>query len=155
MTPTTPDRTELFIRYFRRSLYLALGVLGLVTLWLVGGIFDTSGTFHSFSQRLVTPFPLLPLLVCFGVIANGSSLKRQRFTKEDPDVRAVLDDEHRHQNFHRATRAALVFTLLAQIPLAILFQLRPVPDAPYYMGALSLVLGVMALVASFLVFDRE
>jgi hypothetical protein len=154
MGETTPDRTELFIRYIRRSLYLSLGLLALVGLWLVQAAFDTAGIFTPLAQHLVTPFPLLPLLICFAVIANASSLKGQGFNPKDPDVRAVLDDELRHHAFHRATRFAFVLTLLAQLPLALLFQLCPVHASPLYMGALSLVLGPIFLLAAFLVFDR-
>ncbi|HJU83614.1 MAG TPA: hypothetical protein VJ600_05350 [Holophagaceae bacterium] len=155
MGDISPDRTELFIRYYRRSLMLVLVVLALLTLWLCGGIFFPGSAFRAFSEHLVTPFPLLPLLLIFAAVMNARDLKGKGVRKDDPDVRAVLEDEHRRANLHRALRAAFVVTLVAQMPLALLFVLRPMPEAPLYMGALTLSLGLMALVAAFLVFDRE
>lgn len=165
MHPSTSERTDIFIRYIRGTLYLALGFLGIFSVSLVAMAFDPDGTWAPRVALLYAPFPFMPLLIIFGVGLNARQLKGLRFRKDDPAVRAVLNDEQRLHALNKAFRAALIAVLVAQFPLALLFLRhpmtklattpQPVTLAPVFMGAFSLVLGVAALLGCFLYFDRE
>lgn len=166
MDASLPERTEIFIRYIRGSLYLSLACLGVAAAALAALALDVDGTWAPAVTRfLVRPFPLLPVLMAAGVALNMRQLKGHRFRREDPALRAVLEDEQRREAFHRAFRAAFITTLVAQFPLGALFVWRPAirlaPGGdllllgPLFMGAFTLVVGLVSLICFFLFFDRD
>ncbi len=163
MEPNIPERTEAFLGYVRGTLYITVFYLALFTISLAIMALDVDGTLAPAVTRFM--FPLVPVLMVIGVALNARQRKGFRFSKGDPAVRAVLDDEQRRQAFSKAFKAAFIVTLLSQFPLAALFMLRPImrlamgsnPLAlgPVFMGAFTLVIGAGSLICFFLHFDRE
>ena len=60
----------------------------------------------------------------------------------------------RQQRLARAQRAALIATVSAQIPLALLMKNLPAQNSVMGMATATMTIGMAALVAGFLVFDR-
>ena len=151
MNPTTPERTELVIRYGRRSLALCLAWLGMLGTCLAVQVFDAEGPFTAMTNNLLK---FLPIGLPMAVAALQASLKGKRFTTHDPDVRAVLQDEFRRANLNKAFRCAFFTVFILQVPLGLAVWNHPTHVALYFMGGFTVLLGVMALMAFFLYFDR-
>lgn len=163
MQPSASERTEVFLRHIRGTLYVSLLCLALFSVALAVLAVDADGTLAPALTRYL--LPLNPILVVAAVALNARQLKGLRLRRDDPAVRAVLEDEQRRNAFQKAFKGAFITTLLSQFPLAILFMLRPTvklaihpsPMAlgPVFMGAFSVVIGVGSLIGFFLYFDRE
>ncbi len=163
MQPNAPERTEVFLRHLRGTLYVSLLCLALFSTALAILAVDGDGTLAPLMTRYL--LPLNPLLVVIALVLNARQLKGLRLRRDDPAMRAVLEDEHRKGAFQRATRSAFIITLVAQVPLAALFMLRPTMHlglhagppslGPVFMGVFTLVIGVGSLIGFFLFFDRE
>ena len=70
----------------------------------------------------------------------------------------VLDEELRRTNLYRASRLALIATLAIQWPMAIAFSAirwLPAERMAMVMAASTITFGLITLVTSFLVFDRD
>lgn len=151
MSSTTSERTELVIRYGRRSLALALAWLGMMGTCLALQVFDAEGPFTGMSNNLLKG---LPIALPIAVAALQASLKGKGFNSKDPDVRAVLEDEFRRANLNKAFRCAFFTVFVLQVPLGLAAWNLPSHVALYFMGGFTVLLGVMALLAFFLFFDR-
>jgi hypothetical protein len=151
MNSTTPERTELVIRYGRRSLALCLVWLGLLGTCLAFQVFDPEGPLTAMANNLLKFLPIgLPIVL----VALQASLKGKGFAKNDPDVRAVMEDEFRRANLNKAFRCAFFTVFIIQVPLGLAVWNHPTHVALYFMGGFTVLLGVMALMAFFLFFDR-
>ncbi len=64
-------------------------------------------------------------------------------------------NELRQQRLARAHRAALILTLVAQIPLALMMNKADVQNAAMGMATTTITIGLAAMVTCFLVFDRN
>ncbi len=75
--------------------------------------------------------------------------------RRDPFLRAVFRDEWSWATRNRASRTALTFTLLAQLPLAIF--MTKVPPAPSVLGmaALTMSLGLATFFGAYLYYGRQ
>ena len=151
MTSTPPERTELVLRYGRRSLALCLAWLAMLGTCLALQVFDAEGPFTAMGNNLLK---FLPIGLPIAVGALQASLKGKGFAKNDPDVRAVLEDEFRRANLNRAFRCAFFTVFVLQVPLGFAVWNHPTHVALYFMGGFTVLLGVMALMAFFLFFDR-
>lgn len=151
MIPTTPDRTELVIRYGRRSLALGLTWLGVLGTCLALQVFDPEGPFTAMSNHLLKG---LPIALPIAVAALQASLKGKGFTTKDPEVRAVMEDEFRRVNLNKAFRCAFFSVFVLQVPLGLAAWNLPPHVGLAFMGGFTILLGVMALMAYFLFFDR-
>lgn len=149
---TTPNRTEMFLRYLRRLNYLCAAAMtsGLLyaglTLWGREGRFEPA--------RLGLLF-LCPLILISGFVWLQISLKGNRYSLKDPDVQVILKDEYRGHNLGRALRLAFFAVMALQMPLAWALSLRPRADSLLMMGAFTIMFGFLAVITGFLFFDRE
>lgn len=151
MNPTTPDRTELVIRYGRRSLALCLAWLGILGACLGLQVFSPEGPITGMTNNLLKGLPIaLPIFVA----GLQASLKGKGLTMKDPDVRAVMEDEFRRANLNKAFRCAYFSVFILQVPLGLAAWSLPSHVGLYFMGGFTILLGVMALLAFFLFFDR-
>lgn len=151
MTSTTPERTELVIRYGRRSLALCLAWLGLLGACLGLQVFVPGGPITGMTNNLLKG---LPIALPIAVAALQGSLKGKGFSTTDPDVQAVLKDEFRRANLNKAFRCAFFTVFVLQVPLGLAVWHLPTHVALSLMGGFTILLGVMALLGFFLFFDR-
>ena len=94
---------------------------------------------------------MIPLVIVTFVASNAPFGRR----KADPrQVRVLLEDEFRKANLARAQRLSLIVVLLLQAPLAILFSGLTTIVAVTAMAEATIAIGMVSLIASFLVFDR-
>jgi 4-amino-4-deoxy-L-arabinose transferase-like glycosyltransferase len=101
---------------------------------------------------------LIPVVIVVVVAAIQSSLRGRQWKPDSPEVRTVLNDEWRRLNLDRSARIALVVTVAAQLPLAVLFGFAVdllAVRATMAMAAASITLGLLTLLTLFLYFDRE
>ena len=131
---------------------MGLAWLGVLGICLALQVFDAEGTFTAMSNNLLK---FLPIGLPIAVAALQASLKGKGFTKEDPDVLAVMKDEFRCANLNKAIRYAFFTVFILQVPLGLAVRNHPTPVALAFMGGFTVLLGVMALMAFFLFFDRD
>src|SRR5688572_23277498 len=152
MTDSSQTRTELYLRFTRRSL---VGVLALIL--ALGGLclaaaLQPQGAFAEHMQRYSWLIPI-------GIAILGSwpltFQRRHRFTPDSPEVKAVMKDELRRANMDRARTFALFVVLLVQVPMALFLSRWPSLPAVLAMAVATITVAMSSLIAFFLVFDRD
>jgi hypothetical protein len=152
MEKAPTDRTEMFLRYLRRLQYVVLAGMipmlfyGILTAW------DNEARFERYQFALLI---LCPIILTLGVLWLQLSLKGNRYSLKDPDVKAIIKDEYRRLSFDRSLRVAFLVVMVVQIPLARLLSLRPSADSLYHMATFTFFIGFISLIAAFLVFERD
>lgn len=156
MTNPNEDRSELFVRFHRKSLFalmmiiLVMGGTGLsLALWPALTVGKYANT-----QWWMLPVGIVIFISLF-TFAGG-----RRFSPEAPEVLVATHDEGRRTNMLRAARAALIVVLVGQWPLglALGFLTQPHLAAPRIaiaMAAATNMLGIVTTISFFLYFDRE
>lgn len=152
MTDPTTDRSELLLRYSRRSMFVSLlFILAMGSLAIALAISPDGA-----ASRVVVGAPwLIPIAIVIVVGAMQATLRGNRWTPRSPEVQAIMSDEWRRSNIDRALRVAFVAVLIGQIPLALLFTVLPAQRALFAMAASTITLGLALVAGLFLVFDRE
>lgn len=162
MTEPVPSRSDLFLRFTRRSmlvvllLILSLGLMGLaMALWPDGAV----------SRFLEHASWAIPIGIVLAAVALQTSQRKYRFTRDSAEVKAVMNDELRRTSMDRARFVALLVVLLAQVPIALLLSRTKLglgfgADLPAFravmaMAVSTITLGMTVLIASFLFLDRE
>lgn len=162
MTEPVPSRSELFLRFTRRSmLFVLLFVLslGLVSLAMA---LRPEGAVSRFLERAPWVFPIA---IVFAVTMLQTSQRKYRFTPDSDEVKAVMNDELRRISMDRARFVAFLVVLIAQVPIALLLsQTRlgldlgaglPTLHVVMAMAVSTITLGISVFIACFLFFDRE
>lgn len=101
-------------------------------------------------------FPITGIVLFMGL--RMMLFKGHRWDPRSPAVRAILRDELRQSSLNRASRAALLVVLIAQVPLGLLFGMLahvPIARATLAMANTTITLGMATFIALFLFFDRE
>ena len=152
MTESTPSKTDLYLRFTRRGLVgVLLMILGLGGLFLAA-VLQPHGALAENMQRYSWLIPI-------GIIILAGSLmtfqRRNRFTPDSPEVKAVMKDELRRANMDRARAFALVVILLVQVPMALLLSHWPSLAAVLAMAVSTIIVAMSSLIVFFLVFDRD
>jgi len=155
MTEPTDNPSESLVRFSRLSMstmlviVLILGATTLaMTLW-------AEGAASRFMAHASWVFPVA--IVLLGV-ALRATLRGRRFDPRSPEAKAILNDELRQTSLNRASRAALIIVLIAQLPLGLLFgMLAQLPSArtAMAMAEATITLGMATFISLFLFFDRE
>jgi hypothetical protein len=162
MTAPVPSRSELYLRFTRRSmlvvllLVLFLGLMTLaVALWPDGVV----------SRSLGHASWVFPIGIILAVTALGTSQRKYRFTPDSAEVKAVMNDELRRTSMDRAMRVAFLVVLIAQMPIALLFSHSALglgfgADLPAFravmaMAVSTITLGMTVFIVCFLFFDRD
>jgi len=156
MVSPTEDRSEVLVRFHRRSLAglmvitLVLGALGLAL------ALSPPGAVRQPSNLL---WWLLPLVIAaFSRLLT--SMGGRHIDPQSPELKAAIQDEWRRNNMLRAARAALIVVLVGQWPLGLSLgfltspQLTPVRVASA-MAAATIMLGIVTTITFFLYLDRE
>src|SRR5689334_7402137 len=118
MTEPTEDRSELYLRFSRRGMaflliiIMALGATALVIALQPGG---------ALSRMLEKASWFFPIATILGFGALQTSLGRNRWNPNAPEVKAILSDEWRRTNLDRAMKIAFIVILATQLPLGWLF----------------------------------
>jgi len=155
MTEPTDNPSESLVRFSRRSMntmlviVLVLGATTLaMTLWAEGA----ASRFMSQAAWVV------PVAIVILAAALRATLRGRRWDPRSPEAKAILNDELRQTSLNRASRAALIVVLVAQLPLGLLFgmlaQLSATRTA-LAMAEATITLGMATLISLFLFFDRE
>lgn len=155
MTETANDASERLVRLSRLSMrtllaiVLAFGAATLaMTLWPEGAV-------SRFMARASVYIPVATvLLVAFWWAVLGG----RPWDPRSPEAKAIVKDELRQTSLNRASRAALIVVLVAQVPLALLLGLlapMPAMRTGLAMSESSITLGMATFIALFLIFDRE
>jgi hypothetical protein len=155
--PTTvavDSPSESLVRFTRRSMTALLGVvlfLGATTLAMT---LWPDGLASAFMARASV---VLPIAIVILVVSLRATLGGRRWDPRTPEARAVLDDELRQASLYRASRAALIVVLIAQLPLGLLFGMvaqLPPARAALGMAEATMTLGLATAISLFLHFDR-
>ncbi len=145
----TTNQTESILRLARRNLFIVLLLILLLGGTLLSNVFQPDSPFSRWPSEL--PW-LLPVGM---VILFTTSMARVRWDPQSPEVRAILSDEWRRLNLHRAMRIAFFIVLIAQVPQTFLFMQLPVLRALMGMATATITLAMSAFLALFLIFDRD
>ena len=152
MSLISANETELLLRVNRRSLAVLLAAILILGTAFISTVLWPAGLV----AQMITRMPwMLPALLFGAALLLRIPLKGGRWTPQAPAVRAILDDEFRRTNLARAQRVALVIVLLTQFPLGLLLMRLPAARAAMVMAGATVTVGMAAVVASFLFFDRE
>jgi len=146
------SRTEDLLRFSRRSMFAQLILISCLGALALGMAIWPDGS----AARLVTGMPwMIPIGTVFLVTALRSSLRGQKWDPNSPEAKRIFSDELRRASMSRATRAAFIVVLVAQLPLALLLFHLPALRAVMAMAVSTITLGMLTVTALFLYFDRE
>lgn len=152
MTDPTTDRSEILLRYSRRSMFVTLVFILAMGSLAIALAISPDGA----ASRFLGSAPwLIPIAIVLVVGAMQATLQGNRWTPQSPEVQAIMSDEWRRSNIDRALRVAFVAVLIVQIPLALLFTVLHAQRALFAMAASTITLGLALVAGLFLVFDRE
>jgi hypothetical protein len=153
MNERTDDRSELFLRFSRRSMIALLGIVVLLGASALSLMLSPSHAFFRVASQAS-----LAAVAAVIMLAVPISIWRRRWSDASPDVEVVLQDEWRRTNMERATRAALIVILTVQYPLVLVFGFLmqlPAPRGAFAMAAATVTLGLATFMTLFLIFDRD
>lgn len=146
------DRTELLLRASRRGLWVVLGMVLLAGATVIAHEVRPGTILADWPSK--APW-FIPVAGVFLVVLLNAPLRKHRWRAGAPEEQAILEDEFRQANLARAQRFALIVVLVAQVPLGLLFLDLTTEAAVMAMAVSSITLGMTALLAAFLYFDRE
>src|SRR5512142_2701031 len=104
------SRAELLLRVSRRSLFVVLALVLLIAATLIAHVVRPGSLLADWAS----PAPWLFPFVVFGIFLILNAPLRRPFRPDDPEVKAMLNDEFRQTNLARAQRVALGVVLVAQ-----------------------------------------
>lgn len=155
MTDPIVERSEVFLRFSRRSMAAMLAVVV-----LLGGtglilMLTPTGEVWRIASRAS-----LVLVVIAVMLTMRISMQRRQWAPDAPEVKLAMQDEWRRTNMLRASRVALLAVLFAQYPLSLMLGfLTPLaytpPRVAMAMAASTVVIGLTTLISLFLYWDRE
>ena len=108
------------------------------------------GALGPWNDRLRRAAPMAPL----AIIVFCAWARRRQHNASTGAWQALFQDEFRQQSLARAVRAAFIFLLLAQIPLAWLLESQAAPPHTLAMACLNMLAGAIAFLGAFLYFER-
>jgi hypothetical protein len=148
MNASTPNEAEIVQRYSRRSLWT-----GLLLFLLVGAAAAFSlaaPETHAFGLLAKS----LPIIIVCAVAGLKVSAKGARIKLSARAMKALQNDELRQQSLKLAYRNGFFAVLLAQPLLALAPSWIEVAYPVPLMACLTLVTGVVVMMASLLYYDR-
>ncbi|HVR40812.1 MAG TPA: hypothetical protein VMU84_17100 [Thermoanaerobaculia bacterium] len=152
---STPDSTEMFLRFSRRSMFAMLVVVAVLGATAIALVLSPAGAVSRSVGRIGW---MIPIAIVILVTATQGTLRGRRWSPDSPEVKLVMEDEFRRTNMLRAARIALIVVLVAEWPLALLFGFLtqlPTPRAAMVMAAATVTLGLLTQITLFLFFDRD
>jgi len=154
MTESAIQRTEVFLRFSRRSLFAMLIVVTVLGATALSLMLAPPGAIGRASNL---GWWLLPVVVA-AVIAVAISVQSRRWNADAPEVQIVMEDELRRANMLRASRLTLIAMLAIQWPMALAYSRitwLPGERMAMIMATSTITLGLMTLLVLFLIFDRD
>ena len=154
MAESAIHEAEVFLRFSRRSLVSMLVVVIVLGGTALSLMLSPKGAIGRASNLV---WWLIPVAVA-AIITIAIAIGRRRWSPDAPEVQMVMDEELRRTNMHRASRLALIATLAIQWPMAMAFSaIRWLPGdrMAMVMAASTITFGLVTLITSFLVFDRD
>jgi hypothetical protein len=146
------DETDLLLRASRRALFIVLLMVLALGATVLGRALWPDSVLATWPARL--PW-LLPILVVVMGVAGRLLMRGRTWDPKGLEMKKIQHDEFRQINLSRAQRAALIGTLVLQLPLGLLFAHLPAMRAVMAMGVTTITLAITILVALFLLFDRD
>lgn len=151
MTPNTLTENDELVRYSRRSLWTGLVLillLGVPAALSLGFPDNAAGAlFKQLSN-------VLPIVIVIAVAAVKSSAKRARTDPSGPAMQAILHDELRVASVNRAYRNAFMGVMVLQPVLSVWLTRSAMANPLAFSTCVTLLLGVVLLLASILYYDR-
>lgn len=152
MIAPSSNRSELYLRFSRRSMVVLLCFFIAIAVVVAAMAVSPDGAMAKWVPQASW---MIPFALVIAAAALQGTLKGNRWTPDSPEVQAIMQDEWRRRSMDRAMRAAFAVVLIVQTPLALALTSLPQPRAVVMMAALTIALGMSALTASFLFFDRD
>ena len=162
MSQPVPSRTELYSRFSRRSMTTMLVLVPLLGAVSLAMTVKPDG---AVSQLMAAAPFLIPLAIIVTIATLQATLRGVRWEPRSAEAQAILQDEWRQTNLHRATRIAFTVTLVAQLGIGLTVSLLdaagmmplalPQTRVVLAMGVATITIGLTTLIALFLLFDRE
>lgn len=154
MTESPIHPAEDFLRFSRKSMFAMLVVVIVLGATALSLMLSPPGAVGRASNL---GWWLIPVVVA-AVIAVATSVRARAWNRDSPEVKMVMEEELRRTNMLRASRFTLIAVLAIQWPMAMAFStitwLRGERMA-MVMAASTITLGLITLIALFLIFDRE
>ena len=151
MTGSIDSRSERYLRFSHRSMVVVLVLMVMTGAVALAVALRPDGVI---SQSLPRAGVLLPVAIVLIAGALHATLGGDRWTPDAPEARAILQDEWRRMNMARASRAAFVVVLAAQVPLGLWLGMLPAPRGVMAMAITTMTFGLAAFIALFLYFER-
>jgi hypothetical protein len=151
MNDTHMSEADQLLRYSRRGLWIALGLILLI------GASATATLGFPASEAAVAARSMWLLLPVFIVLAVGGLKSTARGIRTDPNgpaMRAILGDELRQDSLKRSYRNAFLGMMIAQPLLAFAPTWMVVAHPTSVMACLTIVTGMTVMFASLLYYDR-
>ncbi len=145
------NEAEQLVRYSRRSLWTGLVLMLLIGTSAAAGLGFPDSEAGSLFKRLAIP---LPILIVIAAAALKSSAKKARTDPSGAPMQAILNDELRVASVNRAYRNSFMGVMILQPLLAIALSLIVVAHPVALASCLTLMAGVVILLASILYHDR-
>lgn len=143
--------SDTLVQYSHRALWTALALLLALAAWAIAvNLFPASAAAGMAAKAAL----LLPLAIVIAIAVLRRSLRGLSGDPASPAMKAVLRDELRQQSMQRACRNGLLAVLLAQPLLALLFAVAALPQPVLLMATLTVLTGVVTVLASVLKYDR-
>jgi hypothetical protein len=154
--PTAQDRSELYLRFSRRGMAVLLILIVLLGVTALAMALRPDGAFAQALEKAPWFFPIAAII---GVAMLQTSLRKNRWDPNAPEVKAILNDEWRRTNLDRAMKVAFIVILVTQLPLGWLFGVMlaqlSVLRAVLGMAVSTITLAMTTFVATFLILDRD
>ena len=147
-SPNQADRTELLLRASRRSLFVLLALILLMSATIIAHVLRPGSLLADWASRAPWLLPVA-IVAIFAIVV--APLRRR---SGEAELKTLRDDEFRQASLARAQRAALVAAVVAQIPLAVLVSGLSAIAAVTIMGVGTVTVVMATLITSFLYFER-
>lgn len=143
---------ELYLRFHRRSLMALLILILAVGGFLIASVLRPDAAPLRWTAR--APF-FFPMLLILGIGVQQTWMRKHRIALDSAEFKALIGDEWRQRSMDRATRGALIVTLIAQAPLPLAFLHLSSVRALCGAAMATVTIGLATQIALFLFFDRE
>ena len=153
------ERSDNTFEHLVRSSRLAMSTILVIVLVLGAGMLAMTFWPDGAAERFMAHASyLVPIAIVILGAALRGTLRGRRWDPRSPEVKAILNDELRQTSLNRASRAALIVVLAAQLPLGLLLGMLaqlPAARTALAMAEATILLGMATVISLFLFFDRE
>src|SRR5438045_4162741 len=118
MPEPTEDRSELYLRFSRRGMAVLLIMIITLSAAALAMALRPGGAFSQALQKAPWFFPIATIIAA-GVLQT--SLRKNRWNPNSAEAKAIMNDEWRRMNLHRAMKVAFIVIMVTQLPMGWFF----------------------------------